>query len=212
MICFENRESAGRALGEAILSLSPQNPVILGVAAGGIPVAAGVARALGEPLEAIISKKVHYPGEPGAIMGAISEDGNYYLAENAKVSFSQKALQRILAEQKPELDERVRQFRSGRPFPAMEGRTALIIDEGFSNGAAIVPLIQTCRRQGAAAVWIAAPVGGASTCTWLESHADKVVVLKQPKLWVRIEDCYENYHKYPRTELVEMLGNSGQGR
>src|ERR671910_385470 len=47
---FRDREAAGRALGETVARLALSDPVVVGVARGGVAVAAEVARALDAPL------------------------------------------------------------------------------------------------------------------------------------------------------------------
>jgi hypothetical protein len=50
---FRDREAAGRVLGEALGELGLDDPVVVGVARGGVAVAVEVARALGVPVTAV---------------------------------------------------------------------------------------------------------------------------------------------------------------
>jgi putative phosphoribosyl transferase len=50
-------------------------PVVLALPRGGVPVAAGVARALGVPLEILLVRKIGHPQSPELGLGAIAEDG-----------------------------------------------------------------------------------------------------------------------------------------
>ena len=48
---FDDRRAAGRRLAERLTGLAAEQPVVLGLARGGVPVAYEVAQALGAPLD-----------------------------------------------------------------------------------------------------------------------------------------------------------------
>ena len=55
---FKDRSEAGRKLAAALTAYSNQNPVILALPRGGVPVAAEVATALKAPLDLILVRKI----------------------------------------------------------------------------------------------------------------------------------------------------------
>jgi len=58
---FKDRSDAGRQLAKALASYKGQQPVILALPRGGVPVAAEVAAALNAPLDLILVRKVGVP-------------------------------------------------------------------------------------------------------------------------------------------------------
>jgi len=72
---FEDRRAAGRALVPALQRFDLDDPIILGLPRGGVPVAAEVAEALGAPLDVIVVRKLGVPGHAELAMGAIGEGG-----------------------------------------------------------------------------------------------------------------------------------------
>ena len=52
-----------------------RDPVVLGLARGGVPVAFEIARALGAPLDVFVVRKLGVPAQPELGMGAIAEGG-----------------------------------------------------------------------------------------------------------------------------------------
>ncbi len=73
---FSNRTDAGSQLGERVAArLGTQDCVVLGLPRGGVPVAAGVARALGRPFDVLIVRKLGLPGHEEVAMGAIASGG-----------------------------------------------------------------------------------------------------------------------------------------
>ena len=61
---FADRRAAGRELASRLAVLAPEQPLVLGLARGGIPVAYEIAQTLGAPLDVLVARKIGAPGEP----------------------------------------------------------------------------------------------------------------------------------------------------
>src|SRR5258708_10580171 len=72
---FTDRSDAGRQLAQALLTYKDQQPVILALLRGGVPVAAEVAAALDAPLDLILVRKIGVPMQPELAMGAVANGG-----------------------------------------------------------------------------------------------------------------------------------------
>jgi putative phosphoribosyl transferase len=72
---FRNRTDAGRQLAKALAAYKDQEPVILALPRGGVPVAAQVAAALHAPLDLILVRKIGVPFQPELAMGAVVDGG-----------------------------------------------------------------------------------------------------------------------------------------
>ena len=70
---FVNRVEAGQRLAARLSYLKSEDPVVLGLPRGGVPVALEVARALAAPLDVILVRKLGVPFQPELAMGAIGE-------------------------------------------------------------------------------------------------------------------------------------------
>ena len=66
---------AAKQLAALLLPLAVEQPVVIGLPRGGVPVAAEVAAALGTVLEVLAVRKVGAPGNPEYGIGAIAKDG-----------------------------------------------------------------------------------------------------------------------------------------
>jgi putative phosphoribosyl transferase len=80
---FRDRAAAGRALSEALAALQLEDPVVVGVARGGVGVAVEVARALEAPLTAVDVERVN---AHGLRIGAATAQGPPYLRKGHGVS------------------------------------------------------------------------------------------------------------------------------
>src|SRR5437588_12029112 len=72
---FINRADAGRRLARQLRQLHSENPVVVGLPRGGVPVAFEVAKALRAPLDVMVVRKLGVPFQPELGMGAIGEGG-----------------------------------------------------------------------------------------------------------------------------------------
>ena len=65
---FKDRADAGRKLAAAVMEYKDQQPVVLALPRGGVPVAAEVAAALNAPLDLILVRKIGVPFQPELAM------------------------------------------------------------------------------------------------------------------------------------------------
>ena len=82
---FRNRSDAGRQLAKALAGYKDQQPVILALPRGGVPVAAQVAAALNAPLDLILVRKIGVPFQPELAMGAVVDGGVPIVVRNEDV-------------------------------------------------------------------------------------------------------------------------------
>jgi putative phosphoribosyl transferase len=89
-------------------------PVVFAIPRGGVAVAAGVARALGVPLDVLMVRKIGHPAAPELGLGAIAEDGAGGAAEPyfdpemlARVGLTRDDLTEVVERERAELARRV---------------------------------------------------------------------------------------------------------
>ena len=203
---FHDRTDAGRQLGAQLAGLRLDDVVVLGLPRGGVPVAAEVAAALSAPLDVIVVRKLGLPFQPEVAMGAIAEDGvrllDRGLIERADVTPAQ--LDRVERAERANLDSRVALFRSGRPRVDLDGRTAIIVDDGIATGATASAACTVARGRGAARVIVAAPVGGLDAAQRVHG-ADEVICLTQPPGFHAVGAYYRDFGQTPEREVVALL-------
>ena len=85
VMSFRDRSDAGRKLAKALAGYKDQQPVILALPRGGVPVAAEVAAALKAPLDSILVRKIGVPFQPELAMGAVVDGGAPIIVRNEDV-------------------------------------------------------------------------------------------------------------------------------
>src|SRR5262245_50389873 len=112
-IRFDDRRDAGRRLARLLLPLAGEDPVVVALPRGGVPVARKVADALGAPLEVLAVRKLGAPHNPEYGIGAIAEDGTRVFDPEALavLGIDGGELDAIVARESAELERRVEAYR-----------------------------------------------------------------------------------------------------
>jgi putative phosphoribosyl transferase len=82
---FKDRADAGRKLARALGDYKNQQPLVLALPRGGVPVAAKVAEALNAPLDLILVRKIGVPSRPELAMGAVVDGDEPLVVRNEDV-------------------------------------------------------------------------------------------------------------------------------
>ncbi|MCG2621199.1 dienelactone hydrolase family protein [Arthrobacter sp. I2-34] len=203
---FEDRVDAGRQLAARLEYLRGQDVVVLGLPRGGVPVAYEVAQSLGKQLDVIVVRKLGVPYQPEVAMGALGEDGVRVLEPRilAQARVRDEDLQQVEERERGILDTRVERFRRGRPRVPLQGRTALIVDDGVATGSTARAACQVARQLGAAKVILAVPVAPKEAARELQGP-DEIVCLRTPAHFTAVGVHYEDFSPTTDDEVVVLL-------
>ena len=203
---FRDRSEAGLALAEALGGERQPDTVVVGLARGGVPVAAEVARVLEATLDAVAVRKVRHPRQPEYAIGAVDPLGGLFLRSRNGLTNSQVSLAVADAQRSAEeLDRRLHPL--GRS-PALAGRRALIIDDGLATGATMVAAARWAWGRGATRVVSAAPVGSTQGVDLLRREANLVVCLYTFSHFDSVGRWYREFSQVDDAEVVRLLAVS----
>jgi putative phosphoribosyl transferase len=197
---FADRADAGRRLVEVLPDIAGE-PVVLGLARGGVPVAAEVAEALGAPLDVLVVRKVGHPAQPEYALGAVSEDG---------VALPEGLPDELVAPQREQAQAQAQRLRAARARLPLKGRTAIIVDDGLATGRSMTAAIEGVVRQGASRVVMAVPVASGPGMRALtdrcEAHAALVV---EPPEFFAVGQFYVDFSQVTDDEVAALLRSRG---
>jgi putative phosphoribosyl transferase len=207
---FVDRAEAGHLLAEAVGAEISGDAVVLGVPRGGVLVAVPVAARLGAPLDVVVPKKLGAPGNPELGIGAVAP-GVRVLDEGllSRLSVSSAYLEREIAREEAEISRRMSLYRGQRPPLDLEGRWAVVVDDGVATGGTAQAALAWARAAGSAAVVFAAPVAPPDTVGALRAACDRVIVLLQPQPFFAVGQWYERFEQVTDEEVRAALAEAG---
>jgi predicted phosphoribosyltransferase len=206
---FLDRRDAGVRLARAMDHYANRDAVVLALPRGGVPVAAEVATALGAPLDLILVRKISVPFEPELAMGAIADANPPVVVRNENivrlVGVSEHEFRTACSAAASELERRRRLYLGDRPPLPLEGRVAIIVDDGVATGATTRAAIRAARRRAPASIVLAVPVAPPELLAELRREADDIICLETPMHLGAIGNVYKNFAQVPDHEVIEAL-------
>jgi putative phosphoribosyl transferase len=208
---YADRDEAGRALAEQLTSYAGRDDVVvLALPRGGVPVAAPVADALRAPLDVLLVRKLGLPGQPELAMGAVAGVGqrvevvrNDHVLQRARVP--EEAFEQVYRREVAELRRREQAYRGDRPAVPVEGKVAIVVDDGLATGSTVRAAVAALRRQDPGAVVVAVPVAAAQTCEQLRSEADEVVCAWTPEPFSAVGQGYLDFRPTDDEQVQRLL-------
>jgi len=210
---FANREEAGRVLADQLAQFRGRTDVIvLALPRGGVPVGYQIARQLQVPLDAIVVRKLGVPYQPELAMGAIASGGIRVLNGDIvrQMHLDDATIQAETRREREEMERRERAYRNDRPFPHLDARTVILVDDGLATGATMRAALQAVRQLGASRVIVAVPVAPPETARAFEREADEFYCLAEPKPFGAIGYWYSDFSQVDDETVRLLLERSSQ--
>jgi len=205
---FLDRTHAGRLLGAQLASLDLNRPVVYALPRGGVPVGLEVAKALNAPLDLLLVRKIGVPWQKELAAASIV-DGEQGIVFNENVleltGISHEQVKNAAKAEFLEIERRRALYLKDRKSISVEGRDALLIDDGIATGASLKAAIKAVRRRRPSRVIVGAAVGAPDTVEELRQLADLVVCLSTPEGFFAIGPYYDDFHQLSDQEVVELL-------
>jgi putative phosphoribosyl transferase len=206
---FKNRKDAGRKLAARLLKYKDEHPVVLALPRGGVPVAYEVAMALGAPLDIVVVRKLGAPGQPELGVGAVVDGDHPQSVLNEEVlralDVSDDYLNREAELELQEIRRRQELYRGGCAPEPIEGRTAIVIDDGIATGGSVRAALRGVRRFQRKRLVLAVPVAPPETVESLQPEVDELVCLSTPFFFHAVGQFYEDFSQTSDEEVVELL-------
>lgn len=206
---FADRNDAARRLAAKLIQYKGQNPLILAIPRGAVPMAKVIAEELDGNFDVVLVRKLRAPYQPELAIGSIDESGWAYVASHAA---STGASQEYIEDEKKAQMETIRKRRSQytpiRPPIDPAGRIVIVIDDGLATGATMISALHGLRARNPAKLICAVPVAPPDTLEKVSNMADEVICLYAPDYFMAVGQFYMNFSQVEDDEVIELLRHS----
>ncbi|MDT7742939.1 MAG: putative phosphoribosyl transferase [Actinomycetota bacterium] len=196
-VVFSDRADAGRRLGAELAGLGLARPLLVGLARGGVPVAASAASVLGADAEVDVgvARKVTRPDRPEAGLGAVAADGEpvWFVAALRALGLRPEDLAEQVDAERAEA--RRREAAYGATWRGRApGRDVVLVDDGVATGVTALAALRAIEAVGPARLVLAAPVIALTTLDRLGSEwGGEVVAVTVPDGFGAVGDHYDDF-------------------
>ena len=205
-IIFQDRAEAGARLAEALQQYQGTDVVVYALPRGGVLLGTVVARRLHAPFDLLLARKVGHPGNPEYALCAVSEGGGLVCNEEECARIPPEWLEEAIARERNEAARRRVRYLEGVTRPPVEGRTAIIIDDGIATGLTMRAAIREVRVSAPRAVVVAVPIIPRETAQILRQETDDLVAVDIPDFFMgAVGAYYRDFHPVTDEEVLQCL-------
>ena len=210
---YDTRDQAGTELAQAVAALDLTDPVVFALPRGGVPVALPVAKALGAPLDLLLVRKIGVPGQRELAAGALVDGPPEQLVLNDRVlralRLSRADLEPIIEEERENIAVRRTLWLKGRAAASVQGRSAVVVDDGIATGATMKAALMALRARRPRDITLAVPVAAADTLADLRQLVEHVICPLVPTHFRAVGLHYRDFRQVGDAEVADMLAKAG---
>ncbi|EEF62759.1 phosphoribosyltransferase [Pedosphaera parvula] len=210
---FSDRTEAGQILATRLRYLADRpDVVVLALPRGGVPVGFEVAEELHVPLDIFVVRKLGVPGHEELAMGAIASGGIRVVNEKVvdMLGISEQLIMQAAEQEWSELQRREMLYRNGKPPAHIQGKIAILIDDGLATGASMRAAVLALRQQRPAGIIVAVPVAAPETCAAFETEVEQTVCLETPEPFYAVGLYYRHFPQVSDEEVREMINQCAE--
>ncbi len=203
---FQDRADAARRLAARLQAYQGQNPLVLAIPRGAVPMGRVIAQQLGGELDVVLARKLHAPFLPEVAVGAVDESGWTYVSPHAgRLGADSDYLAQETRTQLQALRARRALYTPIRAPIDPAGRTVIVVDDGLATGATMVAALHGLRARHPARLVCAVSVASPEALALVRPLADEVVCLEAPPDFEAVGQFYRDFAQVEDDEVIRLL-------
>jgi len=173
---------------------------------GGVILGAIIAAKLNTPLDLVITRKIGHPLAREYAIGAIAEDGTVIGSRAELATVDESWLGERIQTERREASRRREVYLAGREPLPVEGKTAIIVDDGVATGLTLRAALRELRHRHPRRIVVAVPVIPREVARVIQGEADELVALVIPAVYLGgVALYYDNFASVEDDEIVQLM-------
>jgi putative phosphoribosyl transferase len=203
---LKNREAAARLLAEKLAKYRGENPLILAIPRGAVPMGRVLADALGGELDVALVRKIGAPGNLEFAIGSVDENGEVLLSDHVwEYGIPPDYVDREARRQLAILRERRAQYTPVHTPVHPEGRLVIVLDDGVATGATLIAALRLVRKHHPRRLVAAMAVTPPQTLERVKQVADETVCLEVPRHFYAVGSFFEDFSEVTDADVIAAL-------
>lgn len=203
---FKDRLDAARQLSKALKKYEGQNPLILAIPRGAVPMSAWIADVLHGQMDVVLVRKLRAPFQPEVAIGAVDETGRAYLSPCAATpGIDPQYVKDEIKLQMQTLKARRRQYSQIRAPIPVQGRVVIVVDDGLATGATMMSALKAVRQHHPQRLVCAIPVASPDALAQIKPLADETVCLHAPEDFMAVAQFYQQFPQVDDAQVMASL-------
>lgn len=210
---FHDRTHAGQQiaalLARTLTDVQASDLIVLGLARGGVPVAAQVSDRFDCLLDACVVRKIGAPSQPELAVGAIAPAEIRVLNRSLIIDLglSDAAVEQLSWSASQERDRTDEQIRGGAPVPRLRDRIVVLVDDGLATGASMQAAIAWAKASDPRQIIVAVPVAPPRLVEEFRSGGVDVVSILVPETFGSVGQFYDDFSEVTTDTVRRLLAD-----
>jgi len=207
---FRDRQQAGEVLAKMLLEWKDGRAMVLAVPSGGIPVAVEVAAALDLSLDVAVVSKILLPWTTESGFGAVGFDGSVWINQEYVdyYGLDQPTIERQTQATLDKVRRRVSLFRGDRPWPDLQNRPVIVVDDGIAAGSTLRVAVKAMQNTGAEKIIVAVPTAHEESLVRIMDRVEAIYcanIRSGPQF--AVASAYLHWNDVEETDAVRILAS-----